>query len=198
VSHLGTRLFADRFKDADVGLAAVVPLLASVLHGRDALPPPTVTVYDDTRDLRICSTIADLPERGVSYPCIRFLTVGVDYADTNPTQDASGTWMTSGTLQLGAQLLLRDDDNRNAATDGMYLLRAMRNVALFFNVAPRRRTLGLRDHALADDEYPARQDRHGARRRARLSGFVVDHRSVLRIRSLLFLGPHSDADPLWL
>jgi hypothetical protein len=136
VSHLGTRLFADRFKDADVGLAAVVPLLASVLHGRDALPPPTVTVYDDTRDLRICSTIADLPERGVSYPCIRFLTVGVDYADTNPTQDASGAWMTSGTLQLGAQLLLRDDDNRNAATDGMYLLRAMRNVALFFNAAP--------------------------------------------------------------
>lgn len=136
MSHLATRLFAERFKDADVGIPAVVPLLRNVLYGADALPPDAVTIYDDTRDLRICSTIAELPESGVLYPCIRFITVGVDYADSNPVQQADGTWTTSGTLQLAAQLLLRAQEKRNAASDGMYLLRAMRGVALFFNASP--------------------------------------------------------------
>lgn len=136
MSHLATRLFADRFADAAAGLPAFVPLLRSVLHGKDALPDLPQKIFDDTRDPKVCSMVAPLPDSGMPYPCVRVITVSVDYTDANPLQDESGTWFTSGTAQIAAQIIMRERDAATAATAGMYLLRAMRGVAMYFNVAP--------------------------------------------------------------
>lgn len=131
MSHLGTRLLADRFADADEGVNAVIAAMNPVLHDGDPSPDEAIAIYSDTRDswvARGLSPTADDPV--ITFPMIRVLTLGVEYDSGIPQSDSSGTFVISGTLRIVAQPILQDDDTARATAAGMYILRAMRNVVI--------------------------------------------------------------------
>jgi hypothetical protein len=134
MSHLGTRLLADRFADPDEGLNSLVQEMTEVVYPGDALPDTPVTIYDDTRHPLVCNVMAplgDLSDDDVQYPCIRLITLGVDSPST-ATEQSTGAVTVKPTLRIAAQLLLRDSEDARAS-DGMYLLRAMRGVLYRFD-----------------------------------------------------------------
>lgn len=136
MSHLGTRLLADALASTDYGIDAVLAKLAEggCLHGSDPAPTGSVSVYDDTRDGWVARGLA--PEQnteGVSYPCVRVMTLGVDYSSGTPATESTNARTIRGTLQVALQLLLVENDTEDASRDGMYLLRAIRGVIACFD-----------------------------------------------------------------
>lgn len=130
MSHIGTRIVADRLANPTLGIAALVTLLVDVLDVGDALPAGTVSVIDDTRG----SVFAALPDDATSYPLVRVVTQDVNYGVIQPS--AVGPWTRPGALTLGVQLLLRETTREQSAEDGMYLLRAIRDALSLFSAAP--------------------------------------------------------------
>lgn len=135
MSHLGTRLVALAFDDEDEGIDAVVEQLVSsgCLHGNDAGPSPGITIYDDTRHGWVARGVAPSEDQGIDFPCVRVMTMSVSYASGTPASQPTSARTVSGTLQVVAQLLLREQDTEDAASVGMYLLRAMRGVIAVFD-----------------------------------------------------------------
>lgn len=129
MSHLGTRLIADRLASPTDGIAAFVALLTPVLDVGDVLPTQTVTVVDDTRH----DVFAGLPDDSTAYPLVRVLTTSVDYQPIRPS--AADQWVLEGTLSVAVQLLLREGDEAQSAADGMYLLQAMRGALIALSQA---------------------------------------------------------------
>lgn len=131
MSHLGTRLFANRLADPDEGLDSIVQELAAVLHDGDPLPDVSVTIYDDTREPWVQRKMAPTIDMGIVYPCVRVVTLGVDYNDT-ATERPSGARTRSGTLKIAVQLLLNGANESDPST-GMYLIRALGGVLARFD-----------------------------------------------------------------
>lgn len=129
MSHLGTRLLADRFADSDEGVNSIVQELATVLYGSDALPADEVTVYDDTRHLWVAQDIAPDDDPEIEYPLIRLVTMNVQYESGIPAVHSSGARTVNGEISVMVQLLLKDP-NDSVLGDGMYWLRAMRGVVV--------------------------------------------------------------------
>lgn len=130
MSHLGTRLLSERMADDDEGVNVIAQEVP--LHGTDAAPPE-VTIYDDTQDDWVMRGMVPLIDQGIEFPCIRLMTLGVEY-EAGVAQEGTDVRFVAGTLRVGVQLILRDDDEtRDAAIAGMYLLRAIRGVISRFD-----------------------------------------------------------------
>lgn len=136
MSHLGTRLVADALASTVYGIDMVLAKLAegACLHGGDPSPAAGITVYDDTRDGWVARGMAPSTDiDGVTYPCVRVMTLGVDYTSGTPDTQSTDARTVSGTLQVALQVLLVENDTEDAAKAGMYYLRAIRGVIACFD-----------------------------------------------------------------
>lgn len=133
MSHLGTRLIADAFADADEGVNSIVQEMTSVLHDGDPLPDAEITVYDDTRDGWVARGMTPMVDMGIDFPCIVVSTMGVDYESGVPAIQSTDARTVEGTLRVMAQLILQDVETGGGVAAGMYWLRAMRGVIARFD-----------------------------------------------------------------
>lgn len=130
MSHLGTRLLALRFEDADEGIDSIIQEMTGVLQGGDALPVGATSIYDDTRHGWVAQSQGPVPSDDpvITFPLVRLKTMGVDYTAGVADVQSTGARTVSGTLRVMVQLILQGDDLDGLTAEGMYRLRAMRGV----------------------------------------------------------------------
>lgn len=133
MSHMGTRLLALRFEDADEGLDSIVQEMTGVLQGGDPLPGGSTSIYDDTRHGWVAQGTAPSDDPLITYPLVRLMTMGVDYTAGVADVQSTGARTVSGTLRVMVQLILQGDDLDGLTAEGMYRLRAMRGVIARFD-----------------------------------------------------------------
>lgn len=134
MSHLGTRLLADRFADSDEGVNSIIQ--ETPLHNDDPMPDTTVSVYNDTQHGWVSRGMIPLEadtSASVSFPMIVVTTQSVEYDSAIPTVESTDARTVRGTLRVIAQLVLRENDTADAAIAGLYLIRAMRGVVARFD-----------------------------------------------------------------
>lgn len=130
MSHLAVRLVADWLNDPDEGVNAIAALLPR--DGSDA-PPPAVSVYDETRDaITAHGPIPRDADQGVSFPAILVTLQEGTFGEATVTEGAGGPFV-EGTVSVVAELVLHETDAEEAATEVMYLLRAMRGSLIGLN-----------------------------------------------------------------
>jgi hypothetical protein len=132
VSHVAVRLLADRFADAEEGIDQVSAQVPRFVGDE---VPPTVAVYDETRHPWVSRGAiprgTDGDEEQISFPCIIIFKQNAAY-DPGIARDHSGGRFSTGRVTVAVQVLLQDVETANAATLGMYLLRAARGVVFRF------------------------------------------------------------------
>lgn len=134
MTHIAARIVADHLADAEQGLAAVLAVLP--LDTGDTRPAFTATaIYDETRDSWVAR--GQVPREGaaITYPCVAVRVALTDEETGAPDQFAAGNSI-PGTVTVECFLLQRDVDSAKAATDAMYLTRALRGSLYLLDVAP--------------------------------------------------------------
>lgn len=131
MSHIAVRMVADWLQDDTYGVNAIA---ASVPLDTGDSAPPTVHVYDETRDGWVARQDVPKPQgASIQFPAVIVFLQNVKYDAGVPDSQSTGARTVNSTVQLAVQLIMANSATEDAVTAGMYLLRAIRNALLQFD-----------------------------------------------------------------